>query len=66
MSKQKITKENMRTVRIAADIEADVIASMDQERSLKGQCSRAAIIRMALAERYQKNRPAQTRSLPCR
>lgn len=46
-------------VRIAADIEQDMIALIDEDR--KGKCSRAAIIRMALVDRYQERDPVRTR-----
>jgi metal-responsive CopG/Arc/MetJ family transcriptional regulator len=55
MAQQKVTK---RIVRIAADLDADLVHAMDQERMSKGHCSRAAIVRMALADRYQKPKPS--------
>ncbi len=39
-------------VRIAANIDHEVVVLMDRESKRKGQCSRAAIIRMALVDRY--------------
>lgn len=59
---QKITKNNSRKtkIRIVADVERDVIAKLDRECESKGHCSRAAIIRMALMDRY---RPAQSETL---
>ena len=48
----------------AAQIERDLIALIDNDR--KGKCSRAAIIRMALIDRYQKNTNEPTGSTPCR
>jgi len=48
---------NKRRVRIAAEIEPELIAKIDQER--KGRCSRATIIRMALADRYAKSSSKQ-------
>lgn len=41
-----------RRVRVAADLELDLIEKIDQE--CQGACSRAAIVRMALLDRYRK------------
>lgn len=41
-----------RRVRVAADLEPDLIEKIDQER--RGSCSRATIVRMALLDRYRK------------
>ena len=49
MMEQKGTDK--RRVRVAAELELDLIAKIDQER--KGRCSRATIVRMALLDRYQ-------------
>ena len=45
-----------RKIRIAAELEPDLVALVDAER--KGRCSRATIVRMALLDRYQ-HRQAQ-------
>ena len=39
-------------------IESDLIERIDQERQVKGGCSRAVILRMALLDRYRA--PATT------
>lgn len=46
---RKVTR---RTIRIAAELEPDLVALVDAER--KGRCSRATIVRMALRDRYQQ------------
>lgn len=38
-------------IRVAAQLEQSLVALIDQER--RGRCSRAAIVRMALLDRYQ-------------
>jgi|CXWL01.1.fsa_nt_gi hypothetical protein len=43
---------SQRKIRIAANLEPDLIEKIDHER--KGRCSRATIVRMALLDRYQK------------
>lgn len=48
--------ERKRRVRIAAEIDRDLVALVDRER--KGRCSRAAIIRMAIMDRYRKGADA--------
>lgn len=45
--------KNSRT-RVAANIESELIAKIDDER--RGRCSRAAILRMALLDRYKKEK----------
>ena len=45
-------KDTKRTIRIAAELEPSLVALVDDER--RGRCSRAAIVRMALLDRYQK------------
>jgi len=47
-------------VRIAAELEHALIAKIDEER--KGRCSRAAIVRMALLDRYQPRRTTKKRA----
>lgn len=44
-------KVTHRKIRIAAQLEPDLVALVDAER--KGRCSRATIVRMALLDRYQ-------------
>jgi hypothetical protein len=41
-------------VRIAAELEHALIVKIDEER--KGRCSRAAIVRMALLDRYKRTK----------
>ena len=49
MMKQKGTTQR---IRIAAELEPELVARVDEER--RGRCSRAAIVRMALLDRYEK------------
>lgn len=48
----KITKK---TIRIAAELEPELVALVDREA--KGVCSRATIVRLALMDRYHGKRP---------
>ncbi len=48
---QQITT-NPKPARVAANIDPRIAELMDQERARLGRCSRATIIRMALADRY--------------
>ena len=47
---QKITKH----VRVVADLDPSIVEKIDAERA--GVCSRAAIVRLALMERYHAPR----------
>jgi len=49
MMEQKGTTQR---IRIAAELEPELVARVDEER--RGRCSRAAIVRMALLDRYEK------------
>lgn len=53
---QKVTKK---TIRIAAELEPELIALVDEEA--KGLCSRATIVRLALLDRYGKKRRASAK-----
>lgn len=47
-------KDTTRKIRIAADIEPELVALLDEEA--RGLCSRATIVRMALLDRYHGKR----------
>lgn len=47
---QKLTHTTKSTVRIAAELEPELVAMVDQE--CRGICSRATIVRLALMDRY--------------
>ena len=53
MKSQKTTKDN---VRVVSDLDQSLARQIDAEREEKGRCSRAAMIRMALMERYRTPR----------
>lgn len=43
-------------VKVAAHLEPELIKKIDSDRRGRGSCSRAAIVRMALMDRYRKSR----------
>lgn len=50
-------KDTKQTIRIAAELEPSLVQLVDEER--RGRCSRAAIVRMALLDRYEKKAKKQ-------
>ena len=52
-------KDTKKTIRIAAELEPELIQLVDEEA--KGLCSRATIVRLALLDRYGKKRRANAK-----
>ena len=53
---QKPPTTHKRVVRLVVDIEPSLFAKIERDRDANGNCSRGAIIRMALRARYELNR----------
>lgn len=54
-------KDTKKTIRIAAEIEPELVALVDGEA--RGLCSRATIVRMALLDRYHGKRAVKKQNV---
>lgn len=52
-----------KAIKIVANIDAVMARKIDAERIRKGSCSRAAIVRMALLDRYRERTPSHKREV---
>lgn len=55
ISTQQKTTPRRAMVKVAAHLEPELIKKIDSDRKGRGSCSRAAIVRMALMDRYRKS-----------